>query len=161
MALEPTTSTQRDSELDYQNKKQGIYDGGLRCAYAKYTCTTAGVGTIDLLTLPPGRIMIHNDISRILSSDDFVTNADLHLGHAAYVNQAGTAVVADDNEWFDNEDCGGGAIDKAFGAGVITTPISEYNSQGGILVQAMVDTANVSIGATIEVLIYYTKEGSA
>jgi len=26
MALEPTTSAQRDSELDYQNKKAGIYD---------------------------------------------------------------------------------------------------------------------------------------
>jgi len=161
MALVPTTSAQRDSELDYQNKKAGIYDTGLKVAYAKYTCTTAGTGTIDMLTLPPGRIMIHNDISRVLSSDDFVSTADLHLGHAAYTNQDDTAVAADDNEWFDNEDCGGGAIDKAFGAGVITTPISEYNSKSGILVQAMVDVANVSIGATIEVLIYYSKEGSA
>lgn len=160
MALVPTESAQY-TEQQSQEKTQGIYDTGVRCAYAKYTCTTAGVDTIDMLTLPPGRIMIHNDISRILSSDDFVTNADLHLGHAAYVNQAGTTVAADDNEWFDNEDCGGGAIDKAFGAGVITTPISEYNSQAGIKVQAMVDTANVSIGATIEVLVYYSKEGSA
>ena len=111
----------------------------------------AGTGEINLGKLPAGEITVYPDLCRIITSQ-FDTNADIHLGHRAYVEPDGDTVVEDDNEWVDNGDAGGAAIDAAFTA--ITGP-AVYNSVAGIEVYAMIDTGNIEDGDTIEIVFVY------
>lgn len=149
-----------------QTKKQGIYDTGVCAAYGKFTATVAGTsiaGGEVLFTLPPGRILLFPHISYV-SATAGVSTADLHIGHGAYVQQDGTAVGADDNEWTDNMDVGGGVVNQPFtGTGTALSGVFAalpYNSKAGIPVTMLVDTEDISIGDTVEVVIFYTKEGS-
>lgn len=110
----------------------------LRSSSASLTFTGAGTGTAKMLRLPPGKVRIFPDLCRSVCPVGTAT-ADLHYGYAAYVNEAGTTVVADDNAFDDNVDVGGGAIDAAF-----TLPAVGYfdmNSQNGIDIELLIDTA--------------------
>ena len=115
----------------------------------------AGTGEINLGKLPAGEITVYPDLCRVISSQ-FAASADLHIGHRAYTQPDGTAVAEDDNEWLDNGDAGGGALDTAFTA--ITGP-TVYDSQAGIEVYAMVDTGNIEDGDTIEIVFVYGSVG--
>ncbi len=158
MALDPLFSAQFTSSQS-QDKVQGIYDGAkVRCAYAKYTAVAAGTGIAELLTLPAGRIIIHNHLSRMVGSDDGQTNANVSIGHAAYTQQDGTAVILDIDEWVNDADYGGGVTDIVFDILLPTIPFGEYNSRDGIVVTMTVDTADMDLGGVVELLIYYTAE---
>lgn len=113
----------------------------------------AGTGEINLGLLPPGEITIYPDLCRLIASQ-FATSADLHIGHRAYTQPDGTAVVEDDNEWADNVDVAGGAIDAAF---TLPAAPTVYDSQKGIEVYAMVDTGNIEDGDTIQVIFVYSQ----
>jgi hypothetical protein len=112
----------------------------------------AGTGEINLIKLPPGRLTIHPDLCRIITSQ-FATNADLHIGHRAYTDLDGATVSEDDDEWGANLDAGGGALDAAF-----TLPAAPtlYESQDGIEVYALVDTGNIEVGDTIQVVFAFS-----
>src|SRR3972149_2817358 len=73
----------------------------------------AGTGEVNLLRLPPGRLTIFSQLSRIEATQEAV-NADLHLGFRAYTEPDGDAVAEDDNAFLDNADAGGGAISSVF-----------------------------------------------
>jgi len=121
--------------------------------YTHASAAGAGTGEINLGTLPPGEITIYPDLCRLITSQ-FGASADIHLGHRAYTQPDGTAVVEDDNEWVDNGDAGGGAIDAAF---LLPTSPTVYDSQAGIEVFAMIDAGDIEVGDTIEVVFVYSQ----
>lgn len=149
----PTDSTQRANEKDSAVKVDLRDSSGLRVKVAEYTHTAgAGTGAVNMFKLPPGRIRIYPDLCRVISSA-MVATADLHVGHRAYVNEDGTAVDEDDNEWADNLDAGS-AIDVALADGGTTNNV--YNSQDGIEVFCTIDTEDIEDTDTIYLLMVYS-----
>lgn len=149
----PTNSTQRANELDAAVKVDLRDASNLKVKVAEYTHTAgAGTGEVNLFTLPAGRIRIYPDLCRIVTSQ-FGAAADLHIGHREYVNEAGTTVVEDDNEWLDNADAGGGALDAVLTDG---TTNNVYDSQEGIVVYAMIDAGNIEDTDTIYLVMVYS-----
>lgn len=149
----PTSSVQHAAQQRGGGNVEARDSAVLRFMFFNYTHTAgAGTGEVNLCTLPAGRIRIFGDYSRVRSSA-MVATADLHIGHRAYTDEAGTAVAEDDNEWADNLDAGA-AIDVALGDG--GTTLSQYESRDGITVYAMVDTANIEDTDTIDGWIAYT-----
>lgn len=149
----PVDSTQRTNEKDSAVKADLRDHSGLKVVVGQYTHSAgAGTGEINMFKLPPGRIRIYPDLCRVVSSA-MVATADLHIGHRAYVNEAGTTVVEDDNEWLDNADAGS-AIDSALTDGGTTN--NAYNSEDGIEVYALIDTGNIENTDTIYLLMVYS-----
>ena len=159
MAMTPTESAQYTSAQS-QDRVQGIYGGTpLQFYYGKFTSTAAGQGTVNMFTLPAGRILLHLDLCRIYAEQG-VSTADLDIGHGAYVNQDGTAVAANVDEWIASADIGTaiqGVTFKGTGGVKTTVLVDELNSQEGIPVTMTVDTANWDADDYCEVLIYYSK----
>jgi len=106
-----------------------------------------------MLTLPAGRIRIYPDLCRYTASQQD-TDADLHIGHRAYVNEAGTAVAEDDNEWLDSADVAGGALDAVIGDG--GTTLNQYESRSGIIVYMMIDTGNIEDTDTLSLCMVFS-----
>ena len=132
---------------DRGNVMDGEYVGEMRFSPFSYSGSPAAGTTIPLIRLPGGKVRIIPELSYISFSDDFATNADGHLGHQAYVNADGDSVAADDNEWIDNADIGGGAVAGpwttlfATGAGGTTGQIQAiYDAQDGLVIEVLVDT---------------------
>ncbi len=148
----PVNSVQRALEL--ANKSEPRDSSALHTKYANYTHTAgAGTGEINMLTLPAGRIRIYPDLCRYTCAD-MAASADLHIGHRAYVNEAGTTVDADDNEWLDNVDSGGGAKDAVIGDG--GTTLNQYESRDGIIVYMMVDSGNIEDTDTLTLCMVFS-----
>ena len=158
MALLPTSSVQYDNENSGGAVKTSLEDkSNLHIYHCSYTATTAGTGAAyPIGKLPAGQITIHPSLSRLVTSA-FVSTADLDVGYAAYTEEDGTAVVADPNGWFDSVDVGGGTKDIAWNGtgGILAGPVT-YNSKEGITVTFSVDTADMSIGDTVDMYIAYT-----
>ena len=130
----------------------------LKVATVQYVSDTAEQGTINMVRLPAGKIRVYTSLSRYRTSNDFVTNADGHIGYAAYTNSAGTAVAADDNAFADNIDVGAAAQEATWPLPAQTTAhYVDFDSQKGITITFMVDTANMSVNATIDLMVVYAK----
>jgi len=143
----PTSGVQRAAELRGGGNVEARDHAVLRFMFFNYTHTAgAGTGEVNLGTLPPGRIRVYGDYSRVRSSA-MVATADLHIGHRAYNDEAGAVVAEDDNEWVDNADAGS-AIDVVLGDG--GTTLSQYESRDGIVVYTLIDTANIEDTDTID-----------
>ncbi len=119
--------------------------------YTHLAAQGAGTGTIRMGMLPPGQLLVYPYLSRIITTQ-FAANADVHVGYAAHVNTAGTAVNADDNAFGDNLDAGGAALDAAL-SGV---PVV-LSSRTGIVMEIMVDTGNIETDDTITLVIAYSQ----
>ena len=136
--------------------------GGLNIAWFTYThAGGAGTHTIDLVTLPAGKIRVMSSLSYI-SMSQMVTSADAHLGHRAYTQPDGTAVAEDDNEWVDNSDVGGaaraGAWSNQIGTavnGAVNLADTEYETQEGLKIFVTIDTANIEDTDTIDGYVVY------
>jgi hypothetical protein len=123
----------------------------------------AGTGEINLLKLPPGKYHIYPELS-FISFSQFGANADAHLGHRAYHNADGTAVVADDNEWIDNGDVGGAARSGPWTGGFETgvngttsAAHADYDAADGLTIYLMIDTGDIEDTDTVSGWIAYTK----
>jgi hypothetical protein len=138
------------------NKK----DAGLAVFAAPFSYTHAagaGTGEVNLITLTPGKIRVFPQLSRIAISQ-MVATADFHLGHRAYYNSAGTLVPEDDDEFMANVDVGGGAIAETTWAavtGATLTTDAEYDTRDGLTIYAMIDTANMEDGDTIDGVVFW------
>ena len=127
-------------------------------AQGLWTSTVAGVGVASVIKLPAGTIRIYPQLSYLLTGNTSVATADLHVGYAAHTTQAGVAVVADDNAFLDNGDLGGAVLSGVLLLPTVATSIyTELDSQEGVDITITVDTANASIGETIQLVIAYTK----
>lgn len=125
----------------------------MRYAYYDYThAGGAGTHDINLCDLPPGKIKVYPDLCNVTSSA-MVATANLSVGHRAYTQPDETAVAEDPNEWLDQADAGS-AIDSAYLLPVVPT---NYNSVGGIVVFATIDTANIEDTDTITGWVAYTQ----
>jgi|TARA_Y100000296_G_scaffold53220_1_gene60956 hypothetical protein len=155
----PTSSVQHALQSGGTSGNANVSDVGarLRIAFFEYTHTAtegSGTGEVNLCVLPYGRIRVYGDLSRIVASA-MATDADLHIGHRAYTNLAGTAVAEDDNAFSDNLDAAS-AIDAALA--LPAEGFLEMNSQAGITVFAMIDTGNIEATDTIKGWIAYTNQ---
>jgi hypothetical protein len=130
--------------------------GGLTIArWAQYThAAGAGTGEINLIVLPPGRILIFPDLSRIVTTQ-FAASADLHLGFRAYTENDGDAVSEDDNAFLNDADAGGGALDSAWVLPAIGYQV--FDTRGGLIIYAMVDAGNIEDNDTIDGWVAYTR----
>jgi len=149
----PTKSTEYTNQVDGNKKAAPFHDKPVRYAPFSYThAAGAGIGEVNLVRLLPGRIVVLPDLSRLVTSA-FAANADIHIGTRAFTNPDGTAVAEDDNRFADNEDAGGGALDKAFPlpAGGKET----LDSRDGVIVYAMIDTGNIEDNDTIDGYVAY------
>lgn len=138
----------------------GDVQGSLYVARVSYTHSGgAGQHQINLVKLPAGRVVIYPRLSRLRTSQ-FALNADLHLGYRAYKKFDGTAVAEKNNEWVNDLDVGGGAKNDFWsalaGTGVGTTEAKEYETIDGLEIFALVDTANIEDGDTIDLEVVYS-----
>ena len=105
--------------------------------------------TIELLLLPAGRIEVFPTLSR-LKADDMVATAVISLGHAAYedpdLSPISGTVSANLTKWASALDVGGGAIDAAF----VGTDPQLFNSLAGVLVKALIATANIDLDDEVQ-----------
>ena len=102
----PTGSTQYNSTpMQYTNY--------VRAAFSYTHAAGAGTGEVNLLKLPPGRVIIYSADSRIACSA-MATGADIHLGYRAYVDPAGTAVVESNNAFLNDGDAATGLTSAAW-----------------------------------------------
>ena len=150
----PASSTQYARQIAGKTPWADLADGKAKFSYTH--ALGAGTGEVNLIWLPPGQITVFHTASLIRASQ-MVANADLHLGHRAYYDPvAGATVAEDDNEWLDNSDVGGGAIDSALVLPAAPAAWTVYNTQGGLIVYATIDTANMEDGDTINGYIRYS-----
>lgn len=119
---------------------------------ASLTFTAAGQGTAKMFRLPAGRVRIFPDLCRLVCPAGVATS-DLHIGHAAYVNEAGTAVAAADNAFADNLDVGAGALDQTWP--LPTVGYLDVHSRNGIDIEVMFDTANSPASGEMVLLCVY------
>lgn len=149
----PTGSLQYDANREAV-KSEPQDRSQMRYAYYDYTHSAgAGVGEINLCDLPPGKIKVYPTLSRFVASA-MVATADAHVGHRAYTQPDETVVAEDNNEWLDNVDVGGGAVDIAYALPAVPT---NYNSVGGVTVYCEIDTANIEDTDTITGWVAYTQ----
>ena len=151
-AILPVTGATYDAQTTFNRTEAANGAGLCILRWDQYVPTQAGTGTVSLCKLPPGRIRIYPDFCRHITTA-FEANADLHLGYAAYTNEAGTAVSADDNAFLDNADAGGGALDAAWVLPAIG--YVDFNTQGGLVIQAMVDTGDMAVTDTLDGWVAY------
>ena len=150
----PTSSTEYARQIAGKTPWQDLADGKAKFTYTH--AAGAGVGEVNLIWLPAGRITVYHTASLVRASQ-MVATADLHVGHRAYYDPvAGATVAEDDNEWLDNADTGGGAIDSALLLPAAPAAFTTYNTQGGLIVYALIDTANIEDGDTINGFITYS-----
>lgn len=137
--------------------KASDWGSKLRSSHAKLTFTAAGtttaaLGDIALIRMPPGRVRILVDLCRLVCPVGTAT-ADLDVGISAYVNNAGTTVALAGIALADSLDVGGGALDQ-------TLPLPaggflEVESQAGFDIVCSFDTANSPASGDLVVNIVY------
>lgn len=118
--------------------------------------TTNGARTIEFPRLLPGKVVIFPELS-MLVSDDMDASADLHIGHRAYVDSNGDTQAEDDNEWLDNVDSGGGAINATWAdvTGYTSIGARVYDAQDGLRIFVTIDTADINANDTILLVVVY------
>lgn len=156
MALTPSKSTEYTnySATPREFNKPHVWGAKLRFSYAKLTFTAAGTGTAQLIRLPAGKVWIIPDLCRVIQTAAGTLNADLHIGNAAYTKQDGSAGAAVNNSLADNL-AADAAIDSA-----LTAPASdilEFDSQDGVDIEAMYDTANSPASGDLVLMLAYSQ----
>ena len=156
MPLTPLTAAEYNTEGGRGNSVDQP-GGQLQMAHGTWTSTVAGVGEASVIKLPAGKIRVHSALSSLLTGNLSLAGADLHIGYAAYTGSDQVAVVADENAFLDNADLGGAALSGAWLLPAVTTAIyTEFNSESGIDITITIDTANASIGETVQLVCAYT-----
>jgi hypothetical protein len=138
-----------------QNPGTPLYELVAHLIFTAAGVTSAAAGDIALLRLPPGRIRIRPDLSKIVCPQATV-NSDLDIGVAAYTKSDGTTQSASNNALADSLDVGGGALNQA-----LTLPASGglvVDSKNGADVVCSFDTANSPASGLLAISIVYQRE---
>ena len=139
-------------------QKSSNWGGDLRASFEKLTFTAAGfttasLGDIPLMMLPPGSVRLLCDLSRTICPVG-TASSDLDLGYGAYTTQGGTAVSADYDGISASLDVGGGAIDADIDD---IANYFEFDSVSGVQIGCSFDTANSpASGDLVSLLVYMT-----
>lgn len=129
----------------------------LRASFCKLTFTAAGfttaaLGDISLIAMPPGAVRIFPDLCRLICPVGTATS-DLDIGIAAYTNAAGTTVALAGIALADSLDVGGGALDQTLP--LPTNGLLEVNSQSGFDIVCSFDTANSPAAGDMYLTVVY------
>ena len=116
----------------------------LRTSFCKLTFTAAGfttaaLGDIALIRMPPGAVRILPDLCRLVCPVGTVTS-DLDIGISAYKGIDGVIVALAGIALADSLDVGGGALDQTLP--LPANGLLEVNSQAGFDIVCSFDTAN-------------------
>lgn len=109
--------------------------------------------TIDLCDLPPGRVRVLPNASRITHSA-WGASRTLALGHTAYYSADATQEAADPDAFF-------AALDvSSAGAALAWSTVLKYDiySKSGVRIQAIVAGGTIPIGATLSGYVAYIYE---
>ena len=153
----PTDSVQRGYQRGATKVDPQDF-GRVMVAFFEYTHSAgAGTGEVNLIKLPPGKLRIFTDLSRLICSAMAAT-ADLSIGHRAYTDpEASTpAVVEDFDEWHLDADAAS-IVDLAWGLPAGGHPI--YNTKNGLEIFASITTANIEDTDTISGYVVYCRGG--
>lgn len=146
-----------DNLVEGYRKTPADDHGKIRSQYFKVSATAeAGdaATTINLCDLPPGKIRVIPELSRVKNSDFGSSSATLHIGHRAYDNADGAAVIAEDPDAFAVSLDMDTATTQKFGA---ATKFDIF-SKAGVRVFGTVNVAGIPQGATLEGFVAYIAE---
>lgn len=118
--------------------------------------TTAAAGDLKLLRLPPGKLRIRLDLSRVVCPAGTAT-ADLDLGLAAYTLPSGATQSLQGSILADSLDVGGGALSQNLPGNPAAGSIV-VESKDGVDVVASFDTANSPASGVLKVTIVYQRD---
>lgn len=94
-----TTYSVQKTKWDQNSPKEFVkpneQHGRIRIAYALYEASAVAVGTIEMFNLPNGARILSGEVVH----DALGSSTTLSVGHAAYVNSAGTVVALDVDEF--------------------------------------------------------------
>lgn len=154
----PTGSTQ-------YNLQTGVVTGGIfsvdltgktKTAVFQYTHSAAagaGTGEINLLTLPPGPIIIFPQKSFFGVSVAWAASSTVSIGTRAYTQPDGTVVVAAGASFVSVVAVGAAVVaDTAFALPAAASGLGgfvRYNSVGGVTLFATVASGNIAVGGTL------------
>lgn len=153
----PVYSTQYSDFLAGKKVAPGDWGAKSKQSYGKLTFTAAGFTTaaaadLRLIRMPPGKVRINCDKSRVVCPIGTATS-DLDIGIGSYTNAAGAVVAAAGNALADSLDVGGAAIDAALP--LPTAGFLEVESTDGFDIVASFDTANSPASGDLVVTIDY------
>ncbi len=135
------------------------FEGHLRIAdsgtYTHDAAAGVGDGVIELMRLPAGRIQIHTQLSRIATSQ-FVATSNFSLGYQAHTREDGTAVAADPDAFAVALDVGGAALEQVWPI-IASTTIRTFDTREGLVIECLIDTANIEVGDLIRVTCVYSR----
>ena len=154
----PTGSTQ-------YNLQTGAVTGGIfsadvtgkaKVAVFQYTHTAAagaGTGEVNLVTLPPGSIIVFPQKSFWGVSVAWSATSTVSIGTRAYTQPDGTAVVAAGASFVSVAAVGAAVItDTAFALPAAASGLGgfvRYNSNGGVTLFATIATVGITVGGTL------------
>ena len=133
--------------------------GRLQYAFFDYThAAGAGVGEINLVKLPAGKIRVLTDLCRIVTSD-MEAGAQMQVGYRAYADpEAATqAVVEDDNYFQEASAVGVGARDETLLIPAIGHPV--FNTRFGLEIFVQITDGDIADADTITGYIVYVRGG--
>lgn len=154
----------------YTNSPRGMVAGhdwgtGLKTFYAKLTFTAAGfttaaLGDIPLIFLPPGLVRVHTLLSWV-SCPIGTATSDFDLGWADYINpDTGATVTGDLDGFAASLDVGGAAIRQ-----VLPLPAAggqkTFDSRDGVVIACSFDTANSPATGDLELFLSCTLENTS
>lgn len=115
--------------------------------------------TATLWKFPPGRILFFADLSRITWAA-FGASRVLDIGHAAYVDESGTAVAANTNRFDDNIDVSAAGTAFMNSDGVIGDAAGvEFISGAGVDLLATVTGGTIPAGTVLRGRIVFAHVG--
>ncbi len=156
----PTSSVQRALQKGGGGGKVEQHDFSRMMVAEFYYKHAAGqgVGEINLIKLPSGKIRIYPNLCEIITSPTFTATVDLHIGYRAYTDpEASTpAVIADDNYFADNLDPA--TVLKQSWPLPLIHPV--FNTRDGFEIFIMLDTSTgLEDDDVIEGCVVYSRGG--
>lgn len=152
------TITLADRMLTNRDLNADVFEGNAVIGDSTLYTHSTGADTdveVELIRLPAGRVRIYSQLSRIDASQ-MVATADFSLGTRAYTAEDGTDVAEDPVRFANQLDVGGAALDQVWPLPA-AIGITELNSQSGITVFCLIETANIEDTDTIRVYCAYSR----
>ena len=153
----PTGSTEYNKQVSGARATADKVGSKLMISQFHYThlaAAGAGTGTINLVVLPPGKITIYPDLSRLVTSQ-FASAATISLGTRLYTNESGTDVAESAASLTSAAAAGSGALDQAFVLPAIG--FVDYDTQYGLTIFATIASGNIETDDTIDGFVAYSR----
>lgn len=160
MAIENEQSTQVANATSTPPVMNDTYEDGGRLRAKRFNHTQSVAGdagsTVDMVKIPPGKWMVHLDMSRIAFSA-FGASRVLDVGHTGYTKPDGTAVAAAAAAFVNDLDVSSAGNAKLTGV-VGGDETFVINSKNGTTIQAQVAGGTIPLNATLDGVVYVSSD---